>query len=201
VETVPAELKGQYKNPHSSKLASISCEVIADHSLYCWHWFAGRCGTNNDLTVAANSPFFIDILTGKRNINLPGGYEVNGTTRDWPMYLLADVIYLSWAIFCGPNHSPMNIKEKYFSQRKEATRKDAERLFGCLQGRFKILWREWFEWDIDFVIQVSEVCVILHNMLVELRRDGKLDDEFDANGNRVRDECVIQEFMELPTEG
>jgi hypothetical protein len=38
-------------------------------------------------------------------------------------------------------------------------------------------------------------------MLVDLRRDGKLDDEFDANGNRVRDECVIQEFMELTTEG
>jgi hypothetical protein len=95
----------------------------------------------------------------------------------------------------------MNLKEKYFSKRQESTRKDVERLFGCLQSRFKILRREWFEWDINFVVQVSEVCIILHNMLVELRRDGKLDDEFDANGNRIHDESVIQEFMELPAEG
>jgi hypothetical protein len=42
--------------------------------------------------------------------------------------------------------------------------------------------------------------VILHNMLVELRRAGMLDDEFDASGNRIRDENIVQEFMELATD-
>jgi Plant transposon protein len=134
-------------------------------------------------------------------MKLPGGYEVNGVRRDRLMYLFADGMYPSWAIFCGPNHSPMNLKEKYFSKRQEATRKNVERLLGFIQGRFNILRREWLEWDINFILQFSEVCAILHNMLVELRRDGKLDDEFDANGNRIPDESAIQEFMELPAEG
>jgi Plant transposon protein len=190
----PVELKGQNKNPHCSKLASISSEGNTDHYLHCWHWISGRCGTNNDLQVAANSPFFIDIFTGKRDIKLPGGYEVNGVRRDWPMYLLADGMYPSWATFCGSNHSPISLKEKCFSKRQEATRKDVERLFGCLQGRFKILRREWFQWDINFVVQVSEACVILHNMLVEFRRDEKLDDEFDVNGNCIHDECYSRVY-------
>jgi Plant transposon protein len=68
-------------------------------------------------------------------------------------------------------------------------------LFGCVQGRFKILRREWFEWDIDFVVRVSEVCTILHNMLVRLRCEGELDDEVDINGNRVCNETFIEEFI------
>jgi Plant transposon protein len=141
----PYQLKGQYKNPHASKLASVSCEAITDHTLYCWSWFAGRCGTNNDITVLANSPFFIDILSGKRKMNVLGGYIVKNTVREWPMYLLCDGIYPKWAIFVGPNHSPMSQKESFFAKQQEATRKDIERLFGCVQCRFKILRREWCE--------------------------------------------------------
>jgi hypothetical protein len=37
-------------------------------------------------------------------------------------------------------------------------------------------------------------------MLVKLRRAGMLDDEFDASGNRIHDENIVQEFMEPPTE-
>lgn len=197
----PAELKGQFKNPHAGKLATISCEGICDHDLYCWHWFCGRCGTNNDITVVNNSPFFIKLLSGNGKIKLPEGYEVNGVPRDWLLYFLADGIYPQWSIFVGPNHAPLNRAEAHMTQRQEAIRKDVERLFGCLQGRFKILRREWFEWDLDFVIAVSEVCVILHNMLVQLRLGGGMNDEFDANGVRIRDEGLIKEFMDLSALG
>jgi Plant transposon protein len=179
---------------HTTNLCTIYGEGITDHSLYSWNWFAGRRGTNNNLTVAANSPFVIDLLTGHRNVKITGGYGVRGVTRDCKMYLLAEGIYPSWAIFCGPNHSLLNVKKKHFTMRQEATRKDVERLLGCLQGRFMILWREWFEWDINFVIHVSEVCVILQNMLVELRCAGIADDEFDASGNRICDENIVQEY-------
>lgn len=47
----PLELKSQFHNSKNGKLATISYETIVDHGLYCWHWFAGRAGTNNDLKV------------------------------------------------------------------------------------------------------------------------------------------------------
>ena len=59
--------KGQYHNQKDGKLAKISCEALCDSSLYCWHWLAGRCDTNNDLTVMRYSPLFIDIFREKKN--------------------------------------------------------------------------------------------------------------------------------------
>eukprot|EP00170_Pyropia_yezoensis_P001759 contig_7532_g1763 len=75
----PRALKGQYHNPKDGKLAVISCEAVADGDLYCWHWFAGRPGTNNDLTVASFSPLSSDILSGRRRVHLPGGYQLGGS--------------------------------------------------------------------------------------------------------------------------
>lgn len=43
--------KGQHFNPKEGKLATISCEAVCDRGLYCWHWYAGRCGTSNDISV------------------------------------------------------------------------------------------------------------------------------------------------------
>lgn len=77
----PRALKGQYKNPKDSKLAVISCEALVDGSLYCWHFFAGRPGTNNDVTVLDHSPLFTHILAGKRRMYMPEGYTVNGVAR------------------------------------------------------------------------------------------------------------------------
>jgi hypothetical protein len=54
---------------------------------------------------------------------------------------------------------------------------------------------EWFEWDIDFVVRVSEVCILLHNMLIRRRFEGELDDEVGINGNRVSNGAFIEEFI------
>jgi hypothetical protein len=121
---------------------SINCEAITDSDLYCWHWFAGRAGTNNDITLVNNSPLFIDILTGRRRIYLPDGYEVDEKVRHWMLYYLVDDIYPYWAIFVRPNHAPANEQESLMTVAQEATIKDVERLFGNLQGRFHILRRE-----------------------------------------------------------
>lgn len=169
----PLELKGQYHNSKNGKLATISCEAVVDHGLYCWSWFAGRAGTNNDLTVMQNSPFFTALLMGQRPLRLPERYFVNGEARDWPLYLLADGIYGDWAIFQKPISSPADEKESHLTQRQESVRKDVERFNGCLQGRFKILRQESFEFDAEFIVSISNCCVILHNMLVELRLSGE----------------------------
>lgn len=176
----PRSLKGQFKNPKDSKLAVLSCEALVDSDLFCWHWFAGRPGTNNDVTVMDNSPLFMDILAGRRCMHLPEGYCLNGKVRHDFLYFLGDGIYPRWAIFVLPNRVAVDDKERYFSERQESTRKDVERFFGCLQGRFHILRGERHEWSDDFIVLITEVCVILHNMIVVMRREGTLAEDSDG---------------------
>lgn len=52
---------------------------------------------------------------------------------------------------------------------QKAARKDIERLFGCLRGRFKILCRESVHCNLVDLVETSKVCVIVHSMLVKLR--------------------------------
>ena len=59
----PVPYEGQYHNPKDGKFATISCEALCDSSL-CLHWFVGRCGTNNELTILRHSPLFIDTING-----------------------------------------------------------------------------------------------------------------------------------------
>lgn len=43
------------------------------------------------------------------------------------------------------------------TEKHEATRKDFERLFGCLQGLFRILRTDSFTWREEDVVEVPEV--------------------------------------------
>ncbi|KAK1869281.1 hypothetical protein I4F81_011759 [Pyropia yezoensis] len=119
----PRAFKGQYHNPKDGKLAVLRCEAVVDGDLYCWHWFAGRPGTNNDVTVLDNSPYFMDILSGRRQMLLPNGYALGGVTRHWLLYLLGDSAYPRWAIFYRPTAAPLNEKEAYAGQRVVSWRK------------------------------------------------------------------------------
>jgi hypothetical protein len=176
----PKSLKGQYFNPKDGKLAVISIEAWCDRDLYVWHWFAGRSGTNNDLTVASASPLFNDILGGIWVPDFP--YKVEGEARTIP-YFLADGIYPSWNIFATPCHHPTNVMEMEYTRRQEAVRKDIERCFGVLQARWFCLRVERKHWsDID-VIEEGQACVILHNMIIQMQNDGQLEGEKDITGN------------------
>ena len=197
LENCPRAFKGQYHNPKDGHLATISCEAVGDSQFYCWHWFPGCCGTNIDITVVDNSPLFIDILTDNRSITLPEGFEVNGVTRNWPLYYFADGIYPEWSIFVKPLPAPVNDRERYFTKRQMSVGKDVERLFGVLQGRFKILRHESFEWSDSILILISQVCVILHNKIVDMHRRGECMDEVDEHGNTVN---IVTEFDLLADE-
>lgn len=142
----PRARKGQYYNPKDGKLAMMICEAVADGDLYSWHWFAGRPGTSIDVTIADYSPLFNDILTDRRCIHLPNGYMLGGVRRSWPVFNLGDGIYLQWAIFFLPVAAATTENEKHAGQRQESFREDVERVFGCLQGRFRILRKEREEW-------------------------------------------------------
>ena len=165
--------------------------------MYCWHRFTGSCGTNSDINVVENGPLFIHILPDNINIILPEGFEVNSVTRNWPLYYLAAGIYPEWSIFVKPLPVPVNDRERYFAERQMSVRKDVERLFGVLQGRFKILWHESFEWSDSILILIKQVCVILHNMILDMHRRGECMDEVDEHGNTVN---IVTEFDLLADE-
>ena len=192
----PKAKKGQYYNPKSGKLATLSCEALVDCDLYCWHWFAGRPGTNNDITVLDNSPLFNDILTGRRRMNLPEGYVINNIRRSWLLYMLGDGIYPPWSIIVLPIRAPTNERQGCMTLRQEGRRKDVERFFGCLQGRFKILKQERHEWSDSAIILTSEVCVILHNQIVRMSRDEELGLEGIDSLSGEASSHLVDEFFE-----
>jgi hypothetical protein len=61
-------------------------------------------------------------------------------------------------------------EDKLFSQRQESVRKDVEKAFGVLQARFDIVRRPARLWKQADVINIMQACVILHNMIVKIRR-------------------------------
>ena len=81
------------------------------------------------------------------------------------------------------------------TKRQEGVRKDVERFFGCLQGRFKIMRQERHEWSDSQLVFISQVFVILHNMLVKMAYTGELADEVDENGIRQNEMELLQEFF------
>jgi Plant transposon protein len=63
-------------------------------------------------------------------------------------------------------------EEHDFNDRQEAVRKSVERVFGFLLKRFNILYQPSRLHYVDTMRSVVLACVILHNMIVEVRRDG-----------------------------
>lgn len=63
-------------------------------------------------------------------------------------------------------HAPTNEREKNLTKRQKGRQKDIERMFGVIQGRFKIVRHEIHEWSASAVILIRDVCVIIHNVIV-----------------------------------
>lgn len=135
----PKDWNGQYQNPKERKLAVINAKAWCDSNLYGWYGFNGRPGIKNGLTVLENSPRCLDIVRGRRQVQLTEGFSLSGTLRNWMLYFLVDGIYPEWAMFSRPSHTATTKKGSHYSKMQESERKAVERLFIALQGRFKML--------------------------------------------------------------
>ncbi|XP_071740883.1 uncharacterized protein [Rutidosis leptorrhynchoides] len=82
-------------------------------------------------------------------------------------YYLADVIYPSWASFVKGFSSVVDAKRKYFTKKQSAARKDVERTFGILQGRWGILRQPARAYSVNKIKRIMYGCIILHNMIIE----------------------------------
>ena len=87
-------------------------------------------------------------------------------------YYLVDGIYPKWKTLVQAYKRPNNAKEARFTKQQESLRKDVERAFGVLQGRFHILRKEVYYHDPTVLSNIIYCCIILHNMIVEEERGG-----------------------------
>nr|XP_043625994.1 uncharacterized protein LOC122597469 [Erigeron canadensis] len=71
----------------------------------------------------------------------------------------------------------MEPKTTKFKRYQEAARKDVERAFGVLQGRWQIVEQQARAYSVNKVKRIMLCCVILHNMIVE--DNGRVITEFE----------------------
>jgi hypothetical protein len=163
----PVALAGQHKGKESDK--TLILEAIADADLYIWYHFFGEAGSLNDINILNKSSILGSILDGTFDLK-SNPYTINGTTQDW-LYFLVDGIYPAYSIFISTINYPQSDMEKYFSTCQEAVRKDIERAFGVLVQQFQILQRPIKSCNWQDIIDIMDTCIIMHNMIVESRRE------------------------------
>jgi hypothetical protein len=153
---------GSMYRGHKGK-PSIILEAVATKDLRIWHSYFGMPGSHNDINVLQRSPVFDDLANGRAPVV---NFTVNGNEYNMGYYL-ADGIYPDWATLMKSVSSPLGNKRKWFSERQESCRKDAERTFGVLRARFKILHcpgRLWCQAELNTIMTT---CIVLHNLIVE----------------------------------
>ncbi|GJR90031.1 ALP1-like protein isoform X1 [Tanacetum coccineum] len=140
------------------------CLKLSSQDLWIWQCFLwDDAGANNDINVLDNSPLFDDLLDDLAPV-VP--YVVNGVQyRNG--YYLADGIYPEWASFVKSFTVATDPKHTYFKQRQESARKDVERAFGVLQGRWGLIQQPARAYEVNTLRRIMYAGIIMHNMILE----------------------------------
>ncbi|GJT31199.1 ALP1-like protein [Tanacetum coccineum] len=165
----PKSLHGQFKRS-TNKYPTLMLEVVADQKLWIWHAYFGVPGANNDLNVLYGSLLFDAEIA---DIAPECPFVVNGHTYR-KGYYLADGIYPTWSTFVKTFSVARDEKTLKFKRVQEAARKDIERAFGVLQGRWGIIRQPARAMQINTLKRIMFCCIILHNMILE-------DERFEVN--------------------
>ena len=162
-------------------------EAIATQDTWIWHAYIGISGANNNINVINRLPLMTNIMKG---IMPKAKFTING--RDHTMaYLLVDGIYPNWKIFVKLILQPGNCMSALYSQQQESVRKDVERCFGVLQQQFAVVSNPLRLWSNKTMKIVWTAAVILHNMIVDDKRDME-DDNNNYESNVEIDPLPIE---------
>jgi len=95
---------------------------------------------------------------------------VNGRSRRF-LHYPTDGVYPKYPFFVSPYPNPITPAEKNFNRLKKALRKDFERLYGFMTARCHILLHPGRLGSVEQMMLAGMAAAILHNMVVEQRRD------------------------------
>jgi hypothetical protein len=166
----PVAWQGSFKGAKGKP--TVVLEAIADYHLWFWHAAFGYCGSMNDKTILDLSPFLKSLVDGSFIAKEKEAKTVPFTIGEKEcqlMYVLVDGIYPEYCRFVRGIKEPTDRGEKKFAGWQESARKDIERAFGVLQGKFQYLARPVEEHDLYKIAQRVATCLILHNMCVSDR--------------------------------
>ncbi|XP_047961640.1 uncharacterized protein LOC125206429 [Salvia hispanica] len=114
-------------------------------------------------------------------------FTVNGNACHMSYYL-ADGIYPRWSTFVKTFSNLQDTRQILFRERQESARKDVERAFGVLQGRFNVVKAPSRLWYVKNIADIMYTGIILHNMIIadEGPRAANLNDEDEAGSSTAR---------------
>ncbi|XP_071728961.1 uncharacterized protein [Rutidosis leptorrhynchoides] len=158
----PYRYKGHYtRGDHG--YPTIMLEAVASYDLWIWHAYFGPVSSNNDINVLNQSDLFNDLL---QDTAPACNFSVSGCNFN-KGYYLTDGIYLEWATLVKSFKSPHTPEAAKFMRFQEAARKDIERTFGVLQGRWAIIENLFRQFYVGRIRRIMHTCVILHNMITD----------------------------------
>jgi len=193
----PVAYQGSFKNKKDG-CCTLVLEAGADHNEWFWHVGFGAPGANNDINIWDRSQLRAKLLDGSWELDVDplhtftiGGHQFNA------IWFLVDGIYPPIARFVKTISDPLKHEVLYASW-QERCRKDVERAFAALQGKWRALARPVEFWDPEHIGDMVTGCVLMHNRMVEQRLEangGVLDD----TGTRVIDQSMYAPEQTAPT--
>ena len=164
----PVAWKGQYKKGKAKP--SIVLEGMCDYHLFFWHASYGYAGTLNDVNILNLSPLTDMFLNGEMaDLESEVTPYTIGDEAFNQLFILVDGIYPKFSRFVKAYKEPVGDYEKALTSWQESARKDIERAFGVLQGKFQVLARPIVIRSLKLIEELVTCCLILHNMCVSDR--------------------------------
>jgi len=162
----PRGWQGQFKNG-KEEMSSLVLEAVSDCNTWFWHSFFGSPGADNDVNTWDQLPLLKSMLDGTLEacdfVFQIGDESFN---KVWHM---VDGIHPELTRFVKTCAVPMNGFQTDCAAWQEGNRKMIERAFGILQRKFQVLCRPVELFYVHDMADVVDTCLILHNMMVELR--------------------------------
>lgn len=187
----PKGWQGSYQG--KSKRPTIVLEAICDYHMWFWHAAYGYAGCLNDTTILSFSPFLDHLVDGtfEKVEEDVTPFTIGNESFD-KMYILVDGIYPKYSRFVHGIKEPATDKQKKYTKWQEGCRKDIERAFAVLQGKWQCLARPMLQINLPLVGEQMASCLILHNMCVSDRVMGDARAKYDPANSVLEERLVIE---------
>jgi hypothetical protein len=164
-------------------------EAVADYRLYFHHAAFGFAGCLNDINILNLSPLLNQFMDGNfENIEADAVPYNIGSQQFTQMFLLVDGIYPKFSRFVKTVKEPATHQQRVFASWQESARKDIERAFGVLQGKWQAMARPILIMDLNTVGKLVNCCLCLHNMCVA-------DRVMEGDVRAIYDPCHNMEIL------